>query len=79
LRFITLICTRCVFIHNCAVGWWSAVGGDLKYLCSFTDRVLVGNRIVSCPGYRGGAMCVNPDAGNCLGTLSVFKNCFFLF
>jgi hypothetical protein len=20
LRFITLICTRCVFIHNCAVG-----------------------------------------------------------
>jgi hypothetical protein len=79
LKFITPICTRCVFIHNCAVGGGSAVGGDLKYLHSFTDCVLVGNRIVSCPGYGRGAICVGPDAGGCIGTLSVFKICYFLF
>jgi hypothetical protein len=74
LKTISLECVECVFSHNSAVGG-SAVVGDLKYSYSFNKSVFVGNIIVECPGWVGGALYLSPEVTS--GEL-LLTNCIFL-
>jgi hypothetical protein len=77
LKLMSLNCIRCVFIHNSAVGGGSAVAGDVKYQYTFTSCVFVGNAILECPGWGGGAIYASSNAdNNCVGTLSVSNSIF---